>query len=266
MAVKHKFWGEHDITPDKTFFYKTGTLNLWFKRHDDELQIACRHERENEKIPSEPPEDITWSRWVFKRADTKIRLIPAFPDRSVVVKPDHPFRIIRNASAKIYVRVPLWIRIELATRKGELLTEIPSVILSKTWFGSMTEGEHCYWISTSARRQIEPDISRPYSAICPVRITNKTDTDLNFEKLSLNGGHLSIFIHEGQLWSDEITINYRGPQDISRIQVTGKPPGEAPDAELLSPPKISDKKSFARKTFHSLTELPGFGFLKKNEE
>ncbi len=259
-------WGEHHLPEGQAVHFKIGPLNLWCEKAVDEIWVAYEYSDTGDKPVKtnlEPPENIAWSRWVFKGRDAKIRLVPAFPDRSVVVKPEYSFRIVQGAKARIYIRVPIWIRIEQAGAKEVQLVEIPSVIQSRTWFGTVTDGELCYWVTTSARRRVVIDPSMPYLAICPVQIINSSDTDLEVEKLALRVRRLSIFQLEKQLWSDEMKVEYRGARDVSKITISGKVPKEAKGAKLITSPRKEDTESLTRKTFSTLKDLTGLDLFIK---
>lgn len=237
-------WINEYTISESSKFFSCGPLCLWYKKKNDELWIAYKYidpDTYANELSNEPDSDIIWSRWVVNHND-KVRFTPVFPDRNVVVQPEYPFKIIQGAKAKIFVQVPIWIRIEESGKKEALIVEIPTVILSKTWFGNTVEGENCYWISSPARRNIEPDLFISYFVICPVQIINSSNVELNIEKLALRVKRLSIFNFNGQLWSDEIRISYRGNGEASRLEVAGKPPKEAPLSKLISKPRKETKK------------------------
>ncbi|MCB0294758.1 MAG: hypothetical protein KDG51_05860, partial [Calditrichaeota bacterium] len=73
---------------------------------------------------------------------------------------------------------------------------------------------------------------------------------------------LSIFEYDNQLWSNETRIRYRGQNDVSEIDILRKAPPEAVKAKLLTDPRTPVSNSITAKTFASLKELPGLGFLR----
>ena len=173
--------------------------------------------------------------------------------------PEYVFRIVKGAKAQIYVQVPAWLRISQAGVKDGVIAEIPTQILSKTWFGmNSIEGEHCYWISTVAQRTTEGQSYGRHVIHCPVRIINRSEDDLNVEKLALRVQRLSVFEKDGELWSDETTLTYRGSSQYSKIELSGKPPRIAAGAALITAPREATPKGFAAKTFASLKELSRF--------
>ncbi|NIR52930.1 DUF432 domain-containing protein [candidate division KSB1 bacterium] len=264
VISRDTLWGQHTISGTEFKLWDFGPLRLWCKQNANEVWIGYQHgdfREPHETDELSPPEALSWSRWAFNRAVEKLRFVPIFPDKSVVVKPEHPFRIVQKAEARIYVRVPIWVRIEPWRKRDVGIVEVPTLVLSKTWFGTFKAGELCYWISSDARRDITPDYARPFLAICPVQIINSADMELFVEKLALRVRRFSIFNLKGQLWSDEVTVSYRGKENVSQISLSGKAPPEAEEGELVGPPRDLDKKGFAAKTFTSLRDLPGFDLL-----
>nr|NIP60435.1 hypothetical protein [Gemmatimonadota bacterium]NIR80852.1 hypothetical protein [Gemmatimonadota bacterium]NIT89671.1 hypothetical protein [Gemmatimonadota bacterium]NIU33451.1 hypothetical protein [Gemmatimonadota bacterium]NIU37737.1 hypothetical protein [Gemmatimonadota bacterium] len=162
---------------------------------------------------------------------------------------------------RIYVRVPLWVRVELHGGATMRLTEIPSVILSDTWFGDFMEGELCYFQPTTARREVRPEHFDDHLAVCPILLSNRSQDPLAVEKLALRVAHLSIFRRGRELWADETRVRYRGDEAGSEIRSAHSPPSEAPDATLLTPPRTPADRGFRARTFSRLKGLSGLGIL-----
>ena len=163
LALSDFCWGEYEIPLNKTFRWRIGDLNIWCIQEEKELKIAYDHVDPKKKKPiSRFPDNIKWNRWALSEKGSKINIKPVMPDQPVVVEPENHFRLVKGMFAKIYIRVPIWIKLTAINKKNIDLIEIPSVILSNTWFGSFFEGELCYWISSGARRQIEPSSDRTY--------------------------------------------------------------------------------------------------------
>ena len=257
-------WGEHEIPLNKSKNWSIGDIHLWCKRTKDEIQIAYSKTSADNSTATEQielPENVSWSRWALKKEYPSVKFTPLFPDRPVVVKPESPFKLNKGVQARVYIRVPIWIKITQTTRETIELFEIPTVVLSNTWFGSFAEGELCYWISSGVRREIEPDPTRPYLAICPIQLMNQSESDLIVEKICLRVSNLSLFFDKKQLWADDTKVTYKGEQATSQIEFTGKPPAEAGIVELISSPRNPIKKSLVAQTFASLKDLPGIGIL-----
>lgn len=234
-------WGEHLLLGKEPMFWQFGPLGLWCKGMADEVWIAVG------KGTDAVPEDDAWSRWALERPYQGIDLLPAFPKRPVVVKPEVPFHLLRNGGkATIYIRVPLCVRMDLLDgQRRSTLIETPIVPLADTWFGSYMDGELCYWISSGTRRDLELDAGRPHLATCTVHIRNNSGDDLHVDKICLIVGHLSLFEQGGCLLSDEATIDFKGAQEVSGFSVSGSSP--LPEAVLLSPPRTPMKQDIGAK-------------------
>lgn len=288
----HTDWGDFELKADvDSVFRLDNSIDVILRRFSNEVWIASRkHTKEiseqtedehdwrpgaqkeqhrqqsdvaQDNVETHPEKqkadnlhgDLKWSRWVLKSKNFKLGIYPAFPNLPVVVKPEYEFRLMPGAQARFYTRIPMWIQLLDAGDKNLQITEIPSINLVRTWFGSFTNGEICYWFQTTARREVSDDIFRPNLCVCPIIIKNESDEELNIDKLCLRGERLSVFKGEKSLWSDQMTIEYKGGNNFSDLVVSGKPPTEAPGATLIGKPRNPMKKGFAERTFKIINEL-----------
>lgn len=257
-TAKPLSWGVAELGDTERGSFQLGPLVFHTLSHSNELWIA--HHYTNEAEQSDGDQVPDWSRWALKKNQQSISLLPAFPDRSVVVKPDQPFRLVKGGKARVYIRVPVWCSVSLPKDLKNPLTQLPSVILSNTWFGDFVSGELCYWISSSARREVDYGSFPPHLVICPIQLRNSSDEELLVEKIRLQVGLLSIYGDEQSLWANETRITYEGSDTVSRVEATAGTPAEASAAKLLSAPRSSQRRNSGR-TFGRLFDLPGLGFL-----
>lgn len=253
-------WGRLELPVETTLRHRIGPRDHWFAFRDREIQVASAPVPEGEATPTpEPPEGVEWARWAVPGEGRSVVLRPTLPNRSVVLQPELPFSLLPRAEARIYVRIPLWIRVEMADPERSLLSEVPTVDLSDTWWGSFLEGDLCYWLPTHARREMRAELIQPYLAICPLLLVNRSGTDLRVEKLAFRVAHLSLFAHRGGLWADESVVRYQGEAEGSQIEITGKPPPEASGAIRVADPRIPVSRGFTARTFARLLAFPGLG-------
>jgi hypothetical protein len=244
-----RIWGEHTLDGEKTSTWQIGDLDLQIKEAGNELWIASENSS-MKKLPND--HEIKWSRWARRKSSNCIRLEPLFPDKAIVVKPESPFRLLPGVEARVFVRVPIYIGVKLKQKSDNYLAELPSVTLSLTWFGGPTEGELCYWISSSARREITSDSKRDYLAICPIQLKNSSDQDLLVEKLCLRVKWLSLYDKDDQLWANETKVSYKGGNDLSQVSIISGPPREAEKASMINAAREITRKSFSIRTFFGL--------------
>lgn len=253
-------WGERKLSKGKTDFISLGNLRLWILLKDSEIWVGYLHVDSGEINSADsatPPENLEWSRWATKKNAQKIRLVPVFPDLPLVVTSEYPLRISSNTNIQIFTRIPVWIRINLPD-KDYLLTEIPTVKLSRTWFGTPLEGELCYHATTKARRNLSQVEHKSFVVNCPIVISNKAKNDLNFENFCYRVERLSIYLHEKELWADETRIIHQGEDLNSDVIMTGKLPEGIDKKMLLSKPRREIQKSLATRTFKRFFEDTNF--------
>jgi hypothetical protein len=267
-------WGLHTLPESGTVSLRLGSHDLWLRWREGEIRVAEQDRGAGSgdlagwaagSPAPEPPEEVEWSRWATPAGEREVLLKPALPDRAVVLEPEWAFRLLPGAAARVFVRVPLWIRIELAVspESGEgrtlLLEEVPAVALSDTWWGDFESGELAYWLPTTARRAMAPRLFAPHVAVCPLSLENRAVSDLRVEKLAFRVAHLSLFAHEGRIWSDESRILYQGLPEGSGIEMDGQPPPEAAEGTFLSGPRSPVQKGFRARTFDRLRALQVWG-------
>ena len=257
VTVVESLWGMHALKDGEIYHWQCGSLAILFQRKVQEFWLTSVPDAVEGVLPSD--RDLLWSRWASKQGVKQIKITPVFPDRPVVVRPEHPFKILVQASARIYLQVPVWVQVSLPSRQEEPLIEIPTVPLSKTWFGEYDEGEHCYWISSSARRDAPTEVPVPYLAICPLDISNKAYEDLLIDRICHRVGSLSLYAQGDNLWSNETKVSFYGGNDISQIKTRSGSPKEAEGATLLSSARVPARSGFRAKTFRALQNIGGAG-------
>lgn len=242
---------------------QVGPLRIFIRKVHNEVWIAYEYSSAEKTGASgtegKDTEPKKWIRWALKEDITGFSLFPCFPDRPIVVKPEYPFKISKGASARIYSRVPVFVRITPKDYPDFVITEIPTVVLSNTWFGSFTEGELCYWLSTTARREINPEIFESHMAVCTMQIKNNSDEELKFENICLRVDRLSLYLMDEFLWADQTDITYQGGDKHTDIEMKGRLPKEAKGGKLITKPRTPIQKSFAIRTFQFFKEIQGIG-------
>ena len=252
--TKASSWGSISLPTDEFIDHKIGPLHVMMKRTSNEIWIAF--DRSQLEFPD--PETQSWTRWALNRKDAVVELWPIIPDLQVIVRPEYPFLLAPGASVKVFTRIPVWVAVYAHDPRKHKLTETPTIQLSKTWFGDFTDGVMCYWIATTARREVSKDVMNDYTTVASLHIRNESESDLKIEKLSIRVDRLSLYESEGYLWTDEMDIRYHGEDQHGEITMSGKAPKELKHPKLITSPRDPVKKSFAERTFRIIKEIPGF--------
>ncbi|MDX1647951.1 MAG: hypothetical protein R3304_12465, partial [Longimicrobiales bacterium] len=225
-------WGPLPLAVDDEVEKTLGDLRLRLQRRPDEVWMRAVHESSDEWTRRRDPEgggsgdgpapspsgthtrslatqvrDEEWMRWAARTED-ELGLRPVMPDRPVVVSPEQPFFLLPSGRARVFVRIPLFVRIQIEDGEGgsSTLEEVPSQVLSDTWWGSFTEGELGYWVETRARREMDPSLYEPHLAICPFILSNGSDQVLPVERFALRVSYLTLFGRGTACWTDEVLV------------------------------------------------------------
>ena len=247
-------WGEVDLADGETRTVDLGTLRLITRRTADEVWI------QSQRWPSlSDPEEGDWNRWAAA-ADSVVSLRPAMPDRVLVVSHEHSYHLPPRREGKVYVRIPLFVQVVLQEhRQEQILADLPSVVLSHTWWGTLAEGELGYWLTTKARAALTDDLFLPHFGVCPLRLANGSGDALPVQRFALRVAHLSIFSDGMRSWTDEVRVAYEGSPEGSAITFGEEAPREAADAELLASPRVRAARGLHMWTFDRLRSLSHLG-------
>lgn len=251
MGKNQNIWSDRTIESDKMESVSIGNLHLWILFKDSDLWIGYMHDEIEEGETPDPPEDLDWTRWAMEGKVQNVRLVPVFPDLPLIVKSEYTLKIRSKSKIKVFSRMPIWVRVVIP-RSDYQLIEVPIIQLSRTWFGTPTEGELCYHATTKARRDLSKIDPKPYLVNCPILISNKSEEDLVFENFCYRVERLGIYQHKNELWADETQIIFQGESLNSEVIMTGKLPEGIAKKQLLTEPRRKIQKSLATRTFKRL--------------
>ncbi len=247
-------WGEVDLAPDDPVDLTLGSLRLRMKRRGSEIWLLT--ERDDRARDT----DGEWQRWAVPE-DVIVRMRPALPERLLVVSHELPFHLPGHGEADVYVRIPLFVQVVVSgARMGELVVlDEPSFVLSDTWWGTVAEGELAYWLETKARAEISPDLFVPHIAMCPIHLENGSDHPLPVDRFAVRALHLSLFEHDGRVWTDDVRVRYMASTEGSEIRFGGEAPEEEPSGRRLADPRVAIRRGLQARTFDRLRSLSVLG-------
>ena len=246
-------WEPFALPEDTPVLRRIGPMTLWLLRKAGELWIQSDVSG-TEPLSDAPSPDGIWKRWALRNGDHSACLRPFLPDKSIVVKPEYEIYLLKNSHVRTYTRVPIWVGIDVIGDTRVAITEIPTQVLSNTWFGGFTDGELCYWVASSARRSMPLELIQPHHAVCIMDIRNQSDSDLKVDKICLRVERLSLFEHNGHLWADDTEITYEGDEGQAQIRNDGLAPIEVPDAAIMNEPRQPHKRGLAERAFFFFRE------------
>lgn len=251
MTQATALWGPLPAEPGSSFERVFGALTMTIRREATEVWVRGAH--------ADRPTPDAWVRWAVT-PEVRLELKPVLPDRAIVVSPEQPFHLPPGGTARIFVRVPLFVQLVRVNLIGAdtVLESFPSLVLSDTWWGTFTEGEVAYWVPTRARRSIAGDPFDAHLAISPFLLVNEADHPLPIERFAVRVSHLTLFGRGAAAWTDEVRVTYRGAQTGSEVRYTGELPPEAGDVEQLAPRREAPPRGLNMLTFGRTRALGGF--------
>lgn len=248
-------WGALDLGEGETRSIDFGTLRLSVRRTLEEIWLQAQ------RAPKlVEPEEGDWQRWALRGTST-VSVRPAMPDRLLVVSHEHSYHLPPRREAKVYVRIPLFVQVVVEGRRNEhVLMDVPSIVLSSTWWGTLEEGELGYWLTTKARAAVTEDLFLPHFGLCPLLLINDSAEALPVQRFALRVTHLSLFRDGRKNWTDEVRVSYKGSPEGSEIRFGEEAPAEAPGAQLLAPPRLRPVRGLHVWTFDRLRAFSPLGF------
>ena len=231
-----------------------GPLVIRVRRMDDEWHAVCDRDEESEKA-TEPPtwqpvdapdEGVEIKRWLVGDP-LPLAIVPAMPDRPVVVRPAAPLILMPGASGSFFVSIPVWVRFGIEA-DGSLrqLHEFPTVVLSNTWYGTPFDGILAYALRTLAHRALENLLPRRHRAICAIEIVNRWAEPVLLERLCIHAENLAIYAGTTRLWTTAVRCILKNPAEPSVIEFADAPPDGRGAGGLITPARSPQRSGLLR--------------------
>lgn len=259
-----QLWDLYPISADECLESTVGALRIWVKysnndwyvSHDIDESRSDGHRVRFLRSPATIPA-ADWKRWASGEEGLAVRLSPRMPDRPVVVKPEMTVRIPAGHRATFFVSLPIFVRVSAGDVRPIPLLEIPTVILSNSWFGDVTSGELCYALKTRATRELHLSGVRNDRAICAVHVSNSTPAEIELQRICIHVEHLRIYQGEQRLYTNAVNATYRGDDQNSQLEYSRAIPDLEPNCRLIQTERVPVEKGFARRTFQAIRSWTG---------
>lgn len=256
------WWDVYDVPVDGFSSWGIGPLSLVVERKESEWRLMYwregdlsvdRLETATSQDAPDIPDFAEDQRFAVNGTGPSLTLKPVLPNRSVISIPETPYSVLAGEKVRIYVRTPVWVRVDSTKRKQSLL-EIPVHRMSDTWFGpNQMEGEICYASTTSCKTSIDDFSVWPHGVITAVDIKNGTEEAITVERILIPSPSLALYINEsGNLWTQPITMSLNKDRKTVEVSISKKPPSEAGKVTQLTPARKSEGRSIFTKSLASL--------------
>ncbi len=269
--TKGSFWGSTQFAEKRWYYIHAGTLELWLQmRETGEVVVGTRRSAaasdaalqwtELNSIQAEQNEDSTikWD-WYAGQPGREITVLPAMPDRPLVLKPQLSRHILPGCKTQLLVFIPVWLQVYSGGESSEnMIAQFPSEILSSTWFGEMQSGELCYALERDLQDNRPAVALSPLSAVCTLNIHNDSQSLLDFQRMALHAEYLSIYTDGHSLYTNEVSVKFNGVDQISQLKYSPRAPKWSGSPGRLKGPHQHPNKSLLKRSFYfikSLTEM-----------
>jgi hypothetical protein len=190
-------WDQVDVPQRRCAVWRFAPRSIWVERVDNEWHALSQTNEGSgaEAAFIERTQKPTSSQWrhYLHTENAPVQPAPVLPDRPVVVRPDRSLTLLPGENALFFVQIPVWFRLSCAGSRRTRIFEEPISTLSQTWFGDPITGELCYGLATRLHQGLDSIEPSAFLAVCPLSITNDSETDLAFEKICLHVENLSVF-------------------------------------------------------------------------
>jgi hypothetical protein len=245
-------WGPVHIPPEGVRLPLPEDRTLFLAKEGNRLQHRVLNP---EEAGGDEPCDVT-----ILHAEGNMIYRPLMPERSIVLRSAHELRILPRGSFHIMVQVPLVPSLAIQADDSEILTvlEVAVCSLSNTWFGDPVSGEPAYALNTALTGGDNIENPGPWEALCHLTVTNGSHEPLQFKRLILRVPYLTLYAGAGRIYSNELTVRFRGQDQASQIQIApGAPQVGEPVSKICEPRRNKDKDLIKRSFsfFRSLYSL-----------
>ncbi|MCG8481264.1 MAG: hypothetical protein MI724_19375 [Spirochaetales bacterium] len=244
-------WGEFDIADGGEVSCSVGDLHLRIVLSNRTYRIHV------DGGPARSAGVVGWHDAHIPAAG-RVRIEPATPDLPVVLRPSIPIALSCGEAVHYRILLPLWIRVAVDDAapgcRREILFDLPSRTLKRTWFGAAEGGEIAY---VGAFDPQSREAYQRHQCVVPVTIRNGSDSVLWFERFLLRVIHLDLYRMGPCVESNGVTVAFKGREQLSQISFEAAKTTIERGGVPLTTSRIPAGSDIIRKSFLWLKSLAG---------
>ncbi|MBN2350822.1 MAG: DUF432 domain-containing protein [Bacteroidales bacterium] len=201
-----------------------------------------------------PESTLDWDKFITEKV--MLYLVPALPDKPLVLRPESNFQIMPGTNIQLFVQIPLWIQLFAGSHRYEnLISDFSSVELSNTWFGEPDIGIPAYSLNNPVQTIKDTEKILSYEAMCPLQIINESNEILNFQRLALHVEQLDLYTNEVQLFTNEVKVKFKGEDRASDITFSGSKPFSNEKLRRINSPRETARKNILNRGFYFIKTI-----------
>lgn len=241
-------WGAVDLEEGESHHWQIGKRRLWLRKERERWLYASDMEGSGsvEVVVSgaRKGEGIPW-RSIMGLHGEPPHLLPAMPDKPVLLKAPNPVQILPGGVLSLVVAVPVWIRLEA----GAPIFDFGTVNASRTWFGDPQSGEAAYALEIADWMVGKTAQKGAAHVHVPLRIANESQGLLSFQRLLVRVVHLSLFEEGGTLFTNDVSVTFRSVTQYSHLNFSDRSSLDNGQGKLLQQPRQMVSDSLIRRSF-----------------
>jgi len=153
----------------------------------------------------------------------RVRLIPAYLDRPVLLMFTPPLELTPRGQAKMFVPLPMGV--EVVLEENGLSASVFQIYppgLKRAWFGDMESGVLVYAVQVEPV-EIQESPESPFTVLLPLEIHNQDRATHNVSHILVDTPQLSIFeTPEGRRVAEVVTVRVNAEE--MEVHYTDRPP------------------------------------------
>lgn len=243
-------WGKVPLKKNSTLELVIDDMTLSLRDEGDICSFTLASE-------SKGDDELIANRVVGKMQE--MYLLPALPDRTLVLKPKANLSILPATRYKFFVYLPVTFQMYAGMVKpSTMVFEHALADLSSTWFGEPHDGELSYALYSSFDTEISPSKRGDNYVICPVEIYNNSKEVLDIKRLAVRCVHLDIYSDGELLISNKVKINYLGLDTLSNVEFSKTVTTTIPNLKQIASARAPEDKTILRRSFQLIRHITQF--------
>jgi hypothetical protein len=260
-------WEPVEIPVGRCVSWRLGKLSVWVERYEKEWHVLPVYAEEAGAVPefivrnkADKPVSSDWRHFLL-REGSWVSPSPAMPDRPVILRPDRVLVLLPGEKAQFFVSLPVALRLSVGRTAGgrkKRLCEHPIMPLANAWFGDPVSGELCYFAAARLYHEYDQVPRSPFHAVCPLKISNESERELQFDRICLHTEFLGVYRGPDRYWTNEVSVLFRGPEQVTQILPSKSAPFFEGAAKLVTEPRQAVENWYFKRTFDLLKYFTGF--------
>lgn len=176
---------------------------------------------------------------------------PQLPDRPLLLKGLPKLKILPGESCELKVLIPATIQLFNSVSQQTNLWEQPLSVLSQAWIGEPDNGILGYSLFDCCHLLSQVAEKKPNDIECRISLTNNSKKTMEPSKLSIDVTRLAVYQKNGDLYTDDIILQYTENDMPIGIEIRQLTDG----ATLLNNPRNNTPVSIYEKGFNFIKSI-----------